>query len=121
MLEDILETATPEQPETAEIVNIPTKTLHVSLSTAEFPKVEKCCFCFDLKPGVYTWLTIEALIWTFFFISTFIYEIILASTIDLLDFSDLTETWHLRMFFGNRLENADHAIRSKLKNVTGVT
>lgn len=112
MCKEIVETEHHEQPETAEIVHIPKATLQVSLSTAEFPKVEKCCFIFDLKCGLYTWLSIETIIWLFFFISTFCYEIVILNEVDLLDMSDTLEQWHFRMIFGDRLERIDHAIRS---------
>lgn len=87
--------------------------LQVSLSQAELPRVEKCCIFFDLRWGLNVWLTIEALIWSFFFISAFVYEIIFAENDDLLDFFDKTQTWYFHLIFGDQLDVVDERTRSK--------
>lgn len=88
--------------------------LQVSLSQAEFPRVEKCCIFFDLRWGLNLWLTVEAIIWFFLFIAAFCYEIIFAEKDDLLDFFDETQTWYFHLIFGDQLEDLDQRIRSML-------
>jgi hypothetical protein len=100
------------QPEFAEHVRVPRAMLHVSLSEAEIPKVDKCCFIFDLKYGLIAWLGIEGFIWFLLACTTFYFEVILVNEVDLLELSDLMDRWHFWMIFGNRLETVDHAIRS---------
>jgi len=100
------------QPEFAEHVRVPKAMLHVSLSEVEIPKVDKCCFLFNLKYGLIVWLSIEGFIWFLLACTTFYFEVIFVNEIDLLELSDLMDQWHFRMIFGNRLENIDHAIRS---------
>lgn len=89
--------------------------LQVSLSQAEFPRVERCCIFFDLRWGLNVWLTIEALIWLFLFISAFCYEIIFAENNDLLDFFDETQEWYFHLIFGDRLIELDNRVRSKFE------
>lgn len=89
--------------------------LQVSLSQAEFPRVERCCIFFDLRWGLNVWLSIEALIWLFLFISAFCYEIIFAENNDLLDFFDETQEWYFHLIFGDRLIELDNRVRSKFE------
>ena len=100
------------QPEYAEHVHVPKAMLHVSLSEAEIPKVDKCCFLFNLKYGLIVWLCIEGYIWLMLACTTFYYEVVLVNEVDLLDVSDTMERWHFWMIFGDRVERIDHAIRS---------
>ncbi|CAG9797146.1 unnamed protein product [Chironomus riparius] len=99
-------------PEFAEHIHVPKAMLHVSLSEAEIPKVEKCCFLFDLKYGLIAWLSIEGFIWFLLACTTFYFEVILVNEVDLLELSDLMDRWHFWMIFGNRLEYIDHATRT---------
>jgi hypothetical protein len=87
--------------------------LQVSLSQAEFPRVEKCCIFFDLRWGLSVWLSFEALIWLVLFICAFVYEFIFAENYDLLDFFDETQKWYFHLIFGDQLELVDQRTRSK--------
>ena len=87
--------------------------LQVSLSQAEFPRVEKCCIFFDLKWGLNVWLVLESVIWFFLFVSAFIYEIILAEKDDLLEFSDAIKEWYFLLIFGDELVILDQRVRSE--------
>jgi hypothetical protein len=95
--------------------------LKVSLSEAELPRVEKCCFLFDLRCGLSLWLIIESLVWLILFILAFYYEIIFAESHDLLDFYDATQEWYFHLIFGDRVLELDQRIRSKFDIVNHVT
>jgi hypothetical protein len=87
--------------------------LQVSLSTAELPKVDYCCFIFDLQCGLNVWLTIESIIWAFLFVAGLTHEIIYADEIDLLDFSDATKGWYHYLIFGDESIEVDQKRRSE--------
>lgn len=89
--------------------------LTVSLSQAELPRVDRCCFFFDLRWGLNVWLAIESLIWIFLFFAALCYEIIFIESDDLLSFYDETQQWYFHLVFGDRLEVLDHKTRSKFK------
>lgn len=110
---EVHETATvEEQAARRRLVN-----LTVSLSQAELPHVEKCCFFFDLRWGINVWLVIEALIWLFLFISAFYYEFVFAENFDLLDFYDVTQEWYFYLIYGDRFLELDQKIRSEFDDV----
>ncbi|KAG5675830.1 hypothetical protein PVAND_005700 [Polypedilum vanderplanki] len=100
--------------ESVEVVEAPKpKTyLKVSLSNAELPKVDYCCFLFDLRIGLSIWLIIEAIIWTFLFVAALYHEIVYASAFDLFDFSDETKGWYHYLLLGDESIESDHKIRT---------
>lgn len=79
----------------------------------EIPKLEKCCFFFDLKIGLNIWLALELLIWAFLFVSALCFEIYYIAEVDLLEFIEETEKWYFYLIFGDRFYYLDQQIRSE--------
>lgn len=83
---------------------------------SQFPKINMCCFAFDLRCGLNIWLLIETFIWFALFVSAFYYEIVFIHTDDYFDFFDLLEySWYPILIFGGEHWEVDSQIRSKLK------
>lgn len=95
---------------TVELTRVPSKN--------EFPKIDKCCFFFNLRLSLTIWLVIESIFWSFCFISALYHEIIYIDEVDVLEFSQETENWYFYLIFGERSymeQNMDQKIRSELK------
>lgn len=90
-------------------------TLEVSIARGEnnFPKQNRCCLCFRLKPGLNWWLALETLIWLALFFAAFFNEISYIEKNDLLDFVNESEEWYFQLIFGDRFYYFDHSVRSK--------
>lgn len=86
------------------------------LEREDFPKVEKCCFCINLRLGISAWLVFESLIWIFFFVSALYHEAIYIAEDELTEFIEDTDNWYFYLIFGDRLLLTDQRIRSKFLN-----
>lgn len=78
-----------------------------------FRKLEKCCFCINLRLGLNIWLGVESILWLFLFISALYFEIIYVNEVDLLNFIDETNDWYFLLIFGDRFYSLDQKIRSE--------
>lgn len=79
----------------------------------DFPKLEKCCLCVDLRLGINIWLGVEATIWLFFFVVALYFEVIYIDEVDLTNFIHETDDWYFILIFGDRFYFLDQRIRSE--------
>lgn len=90
-------------------------TVEVAVKQDTQPKLDKCCFCVDLRIGLNCWLGVECVLWIFLFVSALYFEIVYIDEVDLMNFIDETEQWYFFLIFGDRFYFLDQKIRSKLK------
>lgn len=91
-------------------------TLEVAVKQDTQPKLDKCCYCVDLRVGLNCWLGVECALWIFLFVSAAYFEIIYIGQVDLMDFIDETEQWYFFLIFGDRFYYLDQQTRSKFVN-----
>lgn len=91
------------------VVNLPPSESKID----SLPNLENCCFVFNLKRGLCTWLVIEAFIWAFLFVAALFHEIFYVNVEDLLQFSLEMEGWYFYIIFGGPVEYLSRRIYSK--------
>lgn len=77
--------------------------------------LKTCCGCFDLRIGISTWITIEALFWIVLTVIAFYYEIMYIYSADLFEFFDWMESGYSLFVFGDENYFIDNRSRCELK------
>jgi hypothetical protein len=78
------------------------------------PRLNKCCFVFDLRSGVLIFISFETLFWAVLTFAAIYSEIKYIINVDIAEFSDVLDNdWYYFVLFGYPRELIDEWIRSK--------
>jgi hypothetical protein len=89
----------------------------VDNSDNPLPRLNKCCFVFDLRCGVLIFVSIETLFWAVLTFASIYSEVKYIINVDIAEFSDVLDNdWYYFVLFGYPRELIDEWIRSKDDN-----